>query len=47
MEAVLVQKGLWDLIDIMVDEKGKDAEAIAAAKKNIKENQDVMKMNEA
>jgi len=47
MEVILVRKGLWSMIKIMVDVKGKDAEMAAAQLEKKKKEQLADKMAEA
>ena len=47
MEAILVRKGLWSMIEIVVDVEGKDAATIATELKKKKKERSVDKMAEA
>ena len=47
MEAVLVQSGLWSMIDLGIDPMGKDASVIAGEEAATKKNRTADKMNEA
>lgn len=47
MEAILIKKGLWSLVNIQVDPTGKDASTIAKNFEKLKEERDKMKLQEA
>lgn len=47
MEAVLIKRGLWDLVQHEVDEEGKDSDAIAAEWKKWRDKRTKAKLDEA